>query len=268
VPFALETFERQAEAFLRARSWREWQFQAGFRPGRGLVDLYDDDFPEFVSAELYADLQDAQIEDARRKRRLADLLARANLEGRTREHAIRATRLEAGGSVAVQGEQETIAWREAPARWCRLPEVSRRHALEAAWRDVVRSEFSPVLERWQAALADAPSALIGQDTDWHTFWAAHLDFDPAHVERLAETVLRLSDDVYPHALGVYLAQLELPLDDLWPSDADWAFRALRFDAFFPERTRMPAVMRTFRELGIDLEGQPELRLEAGRGQRP
>jgi hypothetical protein len=261
VAFALETFERQAEAFLRARNWREWQFQSGLRPGRGLVGMYDEDFPDFLSKDLYADLQDAQIEDARRKRRLADLLARANLEGRTRAHAVRATRLEARSRVTF--EQEDIAWREAPARWCQLAEVPRRHELQAAWHDVVRGSLTPALERWQAALAEVPSELGGATTDWHGFWTAHLDFDPAQVERLAQALLEASEDVYPHALGVYLAQLELPLDDLWPSDADWAFRAARFDPSFPERTRMPSVVRTFRELGIEIEEQPELRLGPG-----
>jgi hypothetical protein len=256
----LESFEHQAEAFLRARSWREWQFQSRMRPGRGLVDLYDTDFPDFLSKDLYADLQDAQIEDERRKRRLVDLLARANLEGRTREHAVRATRLEAGSTLTF--EEETLAWGEAAARWCRIAEVSRRHELESAWRDCARAEFSPVLERWQEALAVVPVQLA-EAPDWSSFRAAHLDFEPQTVDALAQQLLASSEEVYPHALGVYLAQQDLPVDDLWPSDADWAFRGERFAASFPEQARMPAVVRTFRELGIEIEDQPELRLEPG-----
>lgn len=262
MPFALETFERQAEGFLRARAWREWQFQTGARPGRTLNDLYDQDFPDFLSRDLYADLQDAQIEDVNRKRRLSALLALANFEGHTREHAIRATRFEAGATVTF--EQEDIAWHDAPARWLRVAEVERRHAVETAWRDLLRSDLLPSLEHWQEALAAAPSAL-GATTEWEPFWAAHLDFDPEQAERLAQSLLASSEDTYPHALGVYLAQHELPLDDLWPSDADWAFRAARFDSAFPARMRMPAVVRTFRELGIEIEDQPELRIEPGRG---
>jgi hypothetical protein len=257
VPFALETFERRADAFLRARSWGEWQFVSGRAPGRRLAKLYDEDFPEFVSKDLYADVQDAQIEDARHKQGLAALLARANLEGRTREHAIRLTRLEAGSSVTF--EQETIPWLEAPARWSRIPEVSRRHELETAWRECLHAELSPVLERWQEAMAAVPAALA-EAQEWESFWS---ELDAPRADGLAQTLLATSEEVYPHALGVYLAQLELPIDDLWPSDADWAFRAERFEASFPERLRMPAVVRTFRELGIEIEDQPELVLEPG-----
>jgi hypothetical protein len=260
VPFAVESFERQAEAFVRARSWREWQFQSRMRPGRGLVDLYDTDFPDFLSKDLYADLQDAQIEDERRQRRLVDVLGRANLEGRTRDYAVRVTRLEAGSAITF--EQETLPWREAPIRWCRMPEVSRRHELESAWRDCARSEFSLLLEQWQEALAAVPVQLA-EAPDWHSFRTAHLDFEPSTADGLAQHLLASSEEVYPHALGVYLAQLDLPVDDLWPSDADWAFRGERFEASFPEHARMPAVVRTFRELGIEIEDQPELRLESG-----
>src|SRR5262245_35124614 len=85
--FALDVFEQQAEAYCRARAWREWQYQSGQRPGRGLVTLYDEDFPDFTSADLFADLQGADAEDPKRQRGLTTLLASASLEGRTREFA-------------------------------------------------------------------------------------------------------------------------------------------------------------------------------------
>jgi hypothetical protein len=143
-----------------------------------------------------------------------------------------------------------------------MPEVSRRHELESAWRDCARAEFSPALERWQETLAGVPMELA-EAPDWQSFRAAHLDFDLPTADGLAQQLLASSEEVYPHALGVYLGQLELPIDDLWPSDADWAFRGERFEASFPEQARMPAVVRTFRELGIEIEDQPELRLEPG-----
>jgi hypothetical protein len=51
------------------------------------------------------------------------------------------------------------------------------------------------------------------------------------------------------------------LDDAWQSDADWAFRAPRFDAVFGEPARMPLLIRTCRDLGIELAEQTSLRLE-------
>ena len=258
--FTLETFEPQAEAFLRARNWREWQFQAGLRPGRGLVSLYDEDFPDFSSTDLYLDLQDAQADDARRKQRLVALLARAELEARTREHAVRVTRFEGGGRVTFENSE--LPWREAPARWGLLADVPRRHALEAAWREAARAELTPALERWQAALT-ATLATLDSTSDWSSFWDRELETEASQTDRIAQSLLSASEDVYPHVMAVYLAQLELPLDDVWPSDADWAFRAARFDPSFPERSRMPAVIRSFRELGIEIEDEPELRLEDG-----
>ena len=46
---------------------------------------------------------------------------------------------------------------------------------------------------------------------------------------------------------------DLPIDDVRTSDLDWAFRAPRFDTVFPEPNRMPLLIRTMRDLGVELE---------------
>jgi hypothetical protein len=77
--FALDVFERQAEGFAQARAWREWSFLAGLRPGRGLVKLYDEDFPNFTSTDYWADLQAVTSVDPRQQRALSALLAAAEI---------------------------------------------------------------------------------------------------------------------------------------------------------------------------------------------
>jgi hypothetical protein len=256
---ALERFETQAEAFLQARAWREHQFRSGSRPGRGLVSLYDTDFPDLTSTDLWADLQAATPEEPDQLPRLSAMLAAAHLEGHTRDFAVRVTRVEAEATVVLQ--DETLPWREAPARWPLLLDVPRRHELEEAWRGVLRNDITPVLERWQEALR-AELVPLGSD-DWLTFWSGLLGIDPKLVDGLSHSLLQDTAGVYGHGLGVYLGQLELPIDDVWKVDVDWAFRAPRFDAVFPERLRMPALIRAMRDLGIELEEQTEIRLEPG-----
>jgi hypothetical protein len=257
--FALDTFEPQAAAFIGARAWREWQFLSGQRPGRGLLKLYEEDFPSFTSSDLWADLQAASPEAPHQHEALASLLANANLEGRTRDFAVKAANFEARASVDF--EDHAIPWRETPARWALTPEVPRRHELEDGWRAVMRSGLNPVLERWQEALRGQLPQL--GESDWLSFWSAQRGLDLKAVSSLAETLLASTSDVYGHGLGIYLAQLDLPIDDVWTSDLDWAFRAPRFDAFFPERLRMPVLIRTLRDLGVELEEQTSIRLEYG-----
>ncbi|MBV9168666.1 MAG: hypothetical protein JOZ81_01110, partial [Chloroflexi bacterium] len=131
------------------------------------------------------------------------------------------------------------------------------------WRGIARDEFNPVLDRWHEQLRAALLPLTGDS--WLDFWADKHGLDLSATARLAETVLKMSEDVYVHALGVYFAQLELPLEDAWTADADWAFRAPRFDPVFGEANRMPVLVRTMRDLGIDLEAQTELTLEKAAG---
>ncbi|HEX8967621.1 MAG TPA: hypothetical protein VF937_07070 [Chloroflexota bacterium] len=255
--FALEPFEQRAEAYLRARAWREYQLVSGRRPGRGLVSLYDEDFPEFTSTDLWADLQAATPEDPRQLTRLSALLAAANLEGNTREFATRLTR--ARVTAHTRFEDHDVPWGEAAARWVELPEVPRRHALEEGWRAVIHSELTPLLERWHEALR-AQLRPLGAD-DWLTFWSRLRGMDASGVASLAEAVLEHTADGYGHGLSVYLAQLDLPIDDVWTSDLDWAFRAPRFDVAFAEHGRMPVLIRALRDLGVELREQASLRIE-------
>jgi hypothetical protein len=138
-------------------------------------------------------------------------------------------------------------------------DVPRRHELEEQWRGVWRSELNPTLERWHETLRAALLPL-GSD-DWLGFWSTLRGIDTASVERIADTLLDQTAEVYGNSLGVYLGQVDLPIDDAWTSDVDWAFRAPRFDAVFAERLRMPVVIRTMRDLGIELEEQTNVRLE-------
>jgi len=107
-------------------------------------------------------------------------------------------------------------------------------------------------------------ALAPLDTrEWLAFWADLHGIDLDATTKLAKTTLDLSADVYGHALGVYLAQVNLPIDDAWTVDLDWALRAPRFDAVFVEQQRIPVFIRTLGDLGIDLRTQSEIHQEAG-----
>ncbi|MGI9149487.1 MAG: hypothetical protein ACR2IK_23555 [Chloroflexota bacterium] len=257
--FALDTFERQAEAFLRARAWREWNFLSGQRPGRGLITLYDQDFPNFTSTDQWADLQAASPDDPRQQQTLSGLLAAAYLEGRTRDFAVKTAGIQARATIPF--EASDMAWREAPARWALLPEVPRRHSLEDSWRGVLRSDLNPELERWQEELRSQLTRLGSED--WLAFWSRHRQYDLTVISKLADSLLHSTLELYGDGLGVYLSQLNLPIDDVRTSDLDWAFRAPRFDGIFPDRNRIPVMIRTLRDLGIELEEQPSIRLEYG-----
>src|ERR1700730_16124140 len=100
--FALEEFERQAEGFAQGRAWRGCAVVGGVRPGRGLVKLYDEDFPNFTSTDYWADLQAVPSADPRQHRALSSLLAGAELEGRTREFATQTTRVEGRTTITFE----------------------------------------------------------------------------------------------------------------------------------------------------------------------
>lgn len=256
--FAVERFERQAEAYVQARSWHRWQDLAGLRSGVSLAELYDEDFPDFTSVELFADVQGAQIEDPRQQRSLLALLAGAMLEGRTVDSAEKASAFAARAPVDLGDDR--VSWRAAPARWARLPETPRRHQLQEAWRDELRNRAGALLERWQTDLLEIAAVRLSV-ADLVDFWDTQRGMGLAEGQRLADSLLASTGDVYGHVLAVYLAQLELPIDDIWRSDLDWAFRAVQFDTHFPARRLLPTMAGTLRDLGVDLTDQPSVRLD-------
>jgi hypothetical protein len=158
-------------------------------------------------------------------------------------------------------EDRELVWREAPARWALTSGVPRRHELEDAWRSVLRSELNPVLGHWQEALR-LELRNLGDET-WSAFWHRLRGIDAAQPSQLAEAVLSTTSEIYGHGLGIYLNQLELPIDDAWPSDLAWAFRASRFDSVFGERGRVPLLIRALRDLSIELTDLTNLRHEYG-----
>lgn len=244
----LDLFERQAETYLAARQWREWMYLSGQRPGRGLVSLYDEDFPDLTSRDLWADLQAATPEDPRQLRRLSELLASASIEGRTRETSVQLTRAQVAAEVVLGDER--LAWRDAPARWPLLGDVPRRHGLATDWRRTWQSELRPTLERQHETLRAALQPLSNRD--WWSFWTDLKGLDPGQPGTLSDALLTSTEELYVHGLSIFFGGLGLPLDDAWEVDADWAFRAARFDAVFPEHARIPLLIRTLGDLGIEL----------------
>lgn len=233
-------------------------YLSGQRPGRGLVTLYEQDFPELLSTDLWADLQATTPEDPRQLQRLSEVLASASIEGRTRDLVIQLTRAQVAAEVTF--DDERIPWRDVPARWPLIGAVPRRHALVDDWRTTWRNELTPALEHSHEALRAAVLPLSGQD--WWTFWSGLRGIDATQPRTLADVLLRRTAEIYEHGLGVYFSGLGLPLDDAWEADADWAFRAARFDSVFPEHQRIPVLIRTWGDLGVALTEQTEIQRDA------
>lgn len=252
----LERVEPLLESFARARSVRAWRHLAGERRGLGLELLYDD-FPNLRSRDLLADLREAPADDERRQRDALRLFVSAYLENETAVAAERAARFETESRV-VLGDAE-VPWRSLPPRWERTASVAARHELHQAWRDRLREDAVPQLRRWAEEMAQRLARLGWAEP--YAAWAQLRGMEADGVRTLAQRVLDLSAETYASALRGYLNLLNLPVGDAWTADADGAFRAEQFDLRFPHKSLMPAVVRTFRGLGIEIEDQLALRFD-------
>lgn len=246
---SLESFVPSAEGFTHLRAAREWSYRAGLAPGRRLVPLYLEDCPWATSRDLFDDLRDAATERPRERAALVGLLLAAQMEGRTQPLASQAARLWRTAAATV--DDQSVPLDQIPPRWWVVGETTARHDLQTTWLGGLRTELNPVLERWQDALLDAAGDLGVEDP--MPLLADGRAVDLEATQAVADQVLELSGQVYANTLAVYLAQLELPLDDLWLADLRWAWRAPRFDTWFPATSLMASSIRTLRPLGIELE---------------
>jgi hypothetical protein len=256
VALDLERLERQLEAFLRHRRIRDWRVASAEWSTLDLEHLHED-FPDLNSYELWNDVQDTAVENPARKRAVMALLAAAHIESRTvgqldgiSDNVINTTTIY---------DDQTVAWRGLRRRWTVEKGVGERHKLEELWREELRRTFNDDLEQLQEKLIANAQPL--DCPDWLNFWADLKRVDVPGTQAIADEVLKGSEDYYGATLRAYLGQLELPIDDVWQSDMDYALRASKLDVNFPSKQLMPTMVRTFRELGIDIESHTAIKLD-------
>ena len=177
----------------------------------------------------------------------------------TKAEEAEAARREAALELQVDGE--TIPFRQSPVVQANESDAARRAAIEQARLDVTERELTPL-----ALEMHERTAAIVKELGWPSMLALCEELsgiDLAALEVQTEELLASTEDSYESVVEPELRRhLGMGFDELRRSDIPAFFRAPDLDAAFPPDRAIPALRQTLAGLGIDIDSQPNVILDA------
>jgi hypothetical protein len=177
----------------------------------------------------------------------------------TKAEEAETARREAALVLSVDGE--TIPFRQSPVVQAGEVDPERRAAIEHARLDVTERELTPL-----ALEMHERTAAIVKELGWPSMLELCEELsgiDLAALEVQTEELLASTEDSYEPVVDPELRRhLGMGFDELRRSDIPAFFRARDLDAAFPPDRAIPALRQTLAGLGIDIDSQPNVILDA------
>ncbi len=256
--FDLDGYRRRAESFLQAVSREHYLHLAGHKPDLEVGSIYSA-YSDLFERRAVEELRELPGEDKRAARYLLHFAFDGLLGRETAKLEEELAGLEASLEVDLEGER--VGFRQVASELANERDGGRRAALESARDDLAAERLDPLhlemLERahvichelgWQG-YADAYAALRG------------LDFEALAAQ--TQAFLEATDADYQGILDPELAAVDLAaLGELRRSDLPRLFRAEHLDGPFAAERMVPALRDTLAGMGIDLEAQANVTVDA------
>ncbi|HEX4719527.1 MAG TPA: hypothetical protein VH300_13420 [Thermoleophilaceae bacterium] len=168
-------------------------------------------------------------------------------------------RREAALEIVV--DDERLPFRQAPVIQAGEPDPDRRAAIERARIDAAERELTPLaLEMFER------NSAITRELGWSSMLDLCEELsgiDLAALEQQTEALLRDTEASYEPVVEPQLREhLGLGFNELRRSDLPALFRAPSLDAAFPPERAIPALRQTLAGLGIDVDSQRNVILDA------
>jgi hypothetical protein len=249
----LSKYAAEAEEFLSSLT-AEWRWHdAGLKEALELSAIYRQHqslFAPGAVAELLADRSTPE------RRSLAEFAAFGWIENELREIT---EEIATGESRAtVEWEGKAIPWYQAGIVTANEPDCARRHHLEA--RTVATTaQLNP---RRGERLRRAHDA--GRKLGFRDYVEMCEQLGQLNLGALSPEMQKLLDETrtrHLKELAARLAAAAIPREEA--TTADWSFlhRGREFDPMFPKEKLLPALVQTMAGLGINLDGQSNLKLD-------
>jgi hypothetical protein len=163
-------------------------------------------------------------------------------------------------TLEVQVGDETIPFRQAPISQANETDPERRAAIDAAHREVVERELTPLhIEIHERTVG------LSRELGWPSVRAMVEELSGMDLERLAaqtEAFLQASEPAYEPAVGPELErQLGFGFERLRRSDLPAFFRAPSLDRLFPADGLIERLAETIAGLGIPPKADGRVRLD-------
>ena len=263
----LEAYAAEAETVVGSMDREYYLHFAGHKRALEIAPIYDRHrklFTKSAVEELRERLAETEPGDReRRARYLLELAVGGFMGEATKAEETALAEREAALEIEVDGRREP--YRQASISQANEPDPERRAQIEEARLAVLDRELNP-LHIEVAKRSHELAAELG----WSSYRAMCEELKALDLAALARQTTSFLDATaagYREALDPQLErQIGIGYDSLRRSDLPYFFRAPSFDVHFPEERLLPAFEQTLAGLGIDLQAQPNVRLDTE--QRP
>jgi len=264
--FDLESYSERAEQFVSELD-REYHLHFSGQQAEYRVEEIYDRHRELFGRDAIEALREAATdgdgETSRRGALLLELAVGGFLGLACAAEEAEIARREATLELDLDGER--IPYRRAPAEQANEPDSERRAALEAARLELLAEQLNPL----HLEVLERTHSLIGE-LGWGSYADACAELSGIDLDRLAAQARRFleaTDPVYTAVMDPELERvLGMPLAAIRRSDLARFFRAPDLDAAFPPGQLIDSFARTMAGIGLDLDAQPNVLLDAE--QRP
>jgi hypothetical protein len=260
----LDTYAARAERFCEELDREHYLHLAGHKRELEVEPIYErhaDLFAREAVERLREAREGAAGEAGRRARYLLQFAFDGHLGRATSTEQAAVAELEA--SLEVGLDSERVTYRGVPIAQANEADGARRAALEEARDELLAERLNPL----HLTALDRVHELAGE-LGWASYAEACAELRGVDLEALGRQTadfLRATDSRYAAVVEPELERAGCPgLGRLRRSDLPRFFRAPGLDAAFPERRLIPSFAETLRGLGIELDGQPNVRLDTER----
>jgi hypothetical protein len=248
----IDDYRAQAELFTTEISREAYLHFSGQKEDFEIEAIYD------RHASLFSR---AAVEELRAagNRELLEFGVQGLMGQETKAEAAELARREAALEIEVGGEK--IPLRQSPVIQANEPDAGRRADIERARLDVSGRELTPLqVETHERAAA------ITRELGWPSMLALCEELagiDLGALQRQTDAFLAATEPVYERVVEPELERhLGFGFEQLRRSDIPAFFRAPDLDAAFPAERAVDALRATLRGLGIDLDAQANVTLDA------
>ena len=257
----IDSLRIQAEALIKAQSlmgWNSWAFGAEsnqdslYKANANLFTLENIKLVQRVENEEQIAVQ---------KKRLRYFQRYLTTEYIAKEIAPltdSSNNIEATAFVSLDGKR--ILYRQVPALLANEKKQSRRAALYSA--------VDPVLDTLNIILTQVEqinqrlALTLGYDS-YNQMIEELKELPLQEFKKVTEDILAQTESTYTVLLGeIVRKQLKLDLGSFYRYDTAPLFRSQQFDKYFPSSRMMDVLNRTYTQLGIELDSQKNLRIDA------
>ncbi|HEX3245351.1 MAG TPA: hypothetical protein VHX16_08100 [Chloroflexota bacterium] len=253
----LAVFARDAERFNSALTLEHYLHGAGLKSTLDTTPIYDT-FTHLFQADTYqelSELDDPSLDDKQR-RFMLDFIAGGVLGNQVKALSEKIAEIES--SAVIEWDGEPVAYRTTPVRWTNEPDPERRRELWQRWLEATGQHNRLYVDREEATRDLAPELGFA---DYVTMWDTLRGLDLAGLSARLERFLADTANLYESALRQVLGDADVDPADAAKCDLAWAFRAPRFDAYFPRDGLLSMLYQTLLDLGLRLEDQTSIRLD-------